>query len=391
MSAASTLPALLQRNVAERSASVALRHKSLGIWRTWSWRQVAAEVTAVRRGLTAKGFVSGDALVVLDGHRPSTLFAVLAAQAVGGVVSVPSADALAATLADERSAVVLVDDQEQLEQVLAVTVTRRRPLHLVVTGVGIEWGGTSGVESFDHFVADHREAASGDDASGPKFSMTAFVYPDGTTAPLQLDHARLAQAAEDSRLAHAVTERDEVLAAESLLRLPGVHLGLAQWLASGYRLNLPEAADTVDVDRREIGPTYAFGSAGTFDRLVQGIGPRLGAADSRRRQRIERILARGARAGGAGPVALLRRWLLLRPLRDVLGLSRVRLVVVSDLELQPGTVRVLQALGVPLKLFGDANDTRGVIVTEIDHPSRPATVLRHVDTSIAATVVPSTS
>src|SRR5437016_14519963 len=51
-----TFPRLLQKHAAERGAHPATREKDLGIWQTWTWSQVAAEVRALACGLAASGF-----------------------------------------------------------------------------------------------------------------------------------------------------------------------------------------------------------------------------------------------------------------------------------------------------------------------------------------------
>src|ERR1700682_519328 len=48
---AATFPRLLLRHAAEHGDDPATREKDLGIWQTWTWRQVAAEVRALGGGL----------------------------------------------------------------------------------------------------------------------------------------------------------------------------------------------------------------------------------------------------------------------------------------------------------------------------------------------------
>ena len=57
-----TFPKLLLHHARERGDAPAIREKDLGIWQTWTWGEVAAEVRALACGLAARGFKRGDTL-----------------------------------------------------------------------------------------------------------------------------------------------------------------------------------------------------------------------------------------------------------------------------------------------------------------------------------------
>src|SRR5258706_397875 len=56
-----TFPRLLLANAERLGDRPAVREKDLGIWQTWTWREVAAEVRTLACGLAALGFKRGDA------------------------------------------------------------------------------------------------------------------------------------------------------------------------------------------------------------------------------------------------------------------------------------------------------------------------------------------
>ena len=60
-----------------------------GAYRPWSWRQVAAEVEAVARGLRAAGVHGGDRVMLVSENRPEWLIADLAIMSIGAI-SVPT-------------------------------------------------------------------------------------------------------------------------------------------------------------------------------------------------------------------------------------------------------------------------------------------------------------
>src|SRR6266850_8113142 len=80
-----TFPRLLLHQAKVRPDRPAFREKDLGIWQTWSWAQVADEVRSLACGLAEQGFRRGDRLAVIGDNRPRLYWAMMAAQALGGV------------------------------------------------------------------------------------------------------------------------------------------------------------------------------------------------------------------------------------------------------------------------------------------------------------------
>ena len=98
-STADTFPRLLAMHARERPDAPATREKDLGIWQTWSWSAVAAEVRAIACGLAAEGFTRGMHLAIIGDNRPRLYWAMIAAEALGGVPVPMYQDAPAAEFA----------------------------------------------------------------------------------------------------------------------------------------------------------------------------------------------------------------------------------------------------------------------------------------------------
>src|SRR5512139_3068283 len=80
-----TFPELLLEHARVRPQATAMREKDLGIWLSWSWREVADNVRDLACGLTALGFRRGENLAVIGDNRPQLYWAIAAAQSLGGV------------------------------------------------------------------------------------------------------------------------------------------------------------------------------------------------------------------------------------------------------------------------------------------------------------------
>ena len=84
-SAPDTFPKLLLNHARLRPDRPANREKDYGIWQSWSWAEVAAEVEALACGLGTMGFHRGDKLAIIGDNRPRLYWAIAATQALGGV------------------------------------------------------------------------------------------------------------------------------------------------------------------------------------------------------------------------------------------------------------------------------------------------------------------
>ncbi|MET0442361.1 MAG: AMP-binding protein, partial [Casimicrobiaceae bacterium] len=117
-----TFPRLLLHHAKLRPNAPATREKDLGIWQTWTWAEVAAEVRALACGLAAQGFKRGMHLAIIGDNRPRLYWSMVAAEAIGGVPVPMYQDAPAAefvyVLNDAGIVYAIVEDQEQVDKLL---------------------------------------------------------------------------------------------------------------------------------------------------------------------------------------------------------------------------------------------------------------------------------
>src|SRR3954464_11281864 len=79
-----TFPKMLLAHAQERPDRTAMREKDYGIWQSWSWMRIRAEVEALAGGLQALGLQRGDRLAIVGDNRPQLYWAIAATQALGG-------------------------------------------------------------------------------------------------------------------------------------------------------------------------------------------------------------------------------------------------------------------------------------------------------------------
>ena len=385
-----TFPRLMLHHARARPEHPATREKDLGIWQTWTWRQVGDEVRALACGLAAEGFKRGMHLAIVGDNRPRLYWSMIAAQALGGVPVPMYQDAPAAefvyVLNDAEIDYALVEDQEQVDNLLEARPQVPTLAHVYYDDPrGLR--SYEGVESFERLQEKGREfdrAHPGwfdaEVALGRPDDVSVMLYTSGTTGKpkgVRQTHAAFIAAAKGS------AEFDRLQPADSVLSyLPmawvGDHLfSFAQWLFVGFTINCPESGDTVMTDLREIGPTYYFAPPRVFENLLTQVMIRMEDAG-----RIKRWLfgyftdvARrcGAEILDGAQVAWLDRiryatgnLLVYGPLRNVLGMSRIRIAYTAGAAIGPDLFRFYRSIGINLKQLYGSTETCAYVCLQPD-------------------------
>ena len=161
------------------------------------------------------------------------------------------------------------------------------------------------------------------------------------------------QAARDTATFDRLTENDSVLAYLPLAWVGDHYLNYAQGYVSGFCMNCPESAETVAQDLREIGPTFYFAPPRIFESLLTSVTIRMEDAGWLKRKMFGHFIgvAQQARRGdprrpagaacAAGLSYALGDLLVYGPLKNVLGLSKIRVAYTAGEAIGAGPVLVL--------------------------------------------------
>ncbi|HJU21763.1 MAG TPA: AMP-binding protein [Casimicrobiaceae bacterium] len=410
-SALDTFPRLLLRNAAERGDHPAVREKDLGIWQTWTWRQVADEVRALACGLAAQGFRRGMHLAIIGDNRPRLYWAMAAAQALGGVPVPMYQDAPAGefsyVLNDAEIAYAVVEDQEQVDKLLEAKAK-------VSTLAYIYYDDPRGLRNYQGLVSiaqllrlgrEYDKAHPGffdaEVAAGRPDDVCVMLYTSGTTGkPKGVCHTHRAFIVAGGGAA----EFDGLTANDSMLSyLPmawvGDHLfSYVQSMITGFTINCPESGDTVLTDMREIGPTYYFAPPRIFENLLTQVTIRMEDASAVKRwlyaacMRVARRCGTEILEGKRVPFLDRLRYtlgdlLVYGPLRNMLGMSRLRVAYTAGAAIGPDLFRFYRSIGVNLKQLYGLTETcaygclqpNGAVRLESVGPPAPGVELKVAD------------
>ena len=396
-----TFPKLLARNARERGRSPAYREKEYGIWQTWTWADAEAEVTALAAGLAGLGLGPGDHMAIIGRNRPALYWAMVAAQ-ICGAVPVPLyqdavAEEMAFVLEHCGARFVIAGDQEQVDKVLEVS-GRLPALEQIV------YLDPRGLRNYDHArlhsYADVQAQGRSAGAAAARAALEAriagqgeddtcvMLYTSGTTGRpkgVVLSNRNIIATARASAGFDRLTAAESVLAYLPMAWVGDFIFSMGQAYWAGFCVACPESAATMQQDLREIGPTYFFAPPRFYEGLLTNVMIRMEDAGRIKRALFGHFMALARRVGPAildrRPVGALDRGryalgdlIIYGPLRNVLGLSRIRVGYTAGEAIGPEIFAFYRALGINLKQLYGQTEASVFITQQPDGEVRADTV-----------------
>ena len=395
-----TFPRLLLDHAAHRGGRPAMREKDLGIWQTYSWRQVADQVRALASGLAALGFRRGEHLAIIGDNRPRLYWAMAAAQSLGGI-PVPlyqdaATEEMGFVLAETDVRFAVVEDQEQVDKLLELRARvpslqciiyddarglRHYPAELLRHYDDVQKEGRAFDAAHPGFFADAV-------AEGRSSDVAIMLYTSGTTGHpkgVMLTHDHLLRTGRGGNEREHLTEDEEVLAYLPMAWVGDNLFSYTQGQVAGFCMSCPESSDTVPTDMREIGPTYFFAPPRVYENLLTQVSIRMEDASRLKRWLYAKFMDVARRVGtkllDGQPVSFLDRSLyalgdlvIYAPLRNVLGLSRIRVAYTAGEAIGPDLFRFYRSLGVNLKQLYGSTETSVFVCIQPDGAVKADTV-----------------
>jgi long-chain acyl-CoA synthetase len=397
---ADTFPKLLMRHAEQRGERPAIREKSRGIWQTMSWRELADEVLVLAAALHESGFGRGGHLGLVGDNRPRLYAAMCAAQLLGGVAVPLYQDAVAAEMVGPLQAAdvshVFAEDQEQVDKLLEILP--QCPLLATIVydeDRGMRHYRQRELVSYEAFARKGRDVLDGlrgnllvELQRGSGNDPAAMFFTSGTTGQAKgvvLTHKALIDRAEAAARMEGLQDTDVAVA-----YLPPAWIGqnmfsYAQPLVVGYTICCPESSETMLADMREIGPTYFFAPPRVLEQLVTDVTIRMEDAGALKRRLYQGALALARRVGPdvltGKPVGLADRLkyaacdlLIYGPLRDVLGMSRLRVAYTAGEAIGADLLMFFRAIGINLKQLYGSTETSVFVCVQPNGEVKPDTV-----------------
>jgi long-chain acyl-CoA synthetase len=380
-----TLPHCLARLARERPHAVALREKRLGIWEETTWQAYLSRVAAVAHKLWDLGVRPGEHVAIISDNRPEWLYADLAAQALGarsvGIYQTNPKTEVCYVLQHCAATVLICEDQEQVDKVVAVAAQTPRLRHIVV----IDPRGTRAYTdprllSWASLLADGQALHRTD----PGFLVRRLaeldprqpaivVYTSGTTGQpkgAMLSSANVVALGQAAASATGARTCDSILSYLPLCHVAEKIFSLFVPLHTGAVVHFGESIETVRQDLVEVSPTIFLGVPRIWEKMRMQVVLRMQDSSWLERKLFEvfsnhgQRVARQREAAAQSPIGLQSHgarlsladralgWigdlLIYRPLQERLGLRRCVLPISGAAPISADLIRWFHGLGIPI-------------------------------------------
>ncbi|PTD95481.1 AMP-dependent synthetase/ligase [Pseudothauera lacus] len=391
-SALDTFPRLLMHHARVRPNRPAMREKEYGIWQTYSWAQVAENVRAIACGLAELGFKRGDRLAIIGDNRPRLYWSVAACQCLGGIPVMLYQDAVAQEMAyvlqDAEIKFAVVEDQEQVDKMLEIHPEVPFLEHVIYDDPrGMRHYTQTLLKGLDELqemgrIHDRNQSdfLNGEIDKGASDDISVMLYTSGTTGKPKgvcQTHGAFIAAAQGGAQFDRLSEQEDILSYLPMAWV-GDHLfSFAQAMVAGFTINCPESGETVMTDLREIGPTYYFAPPRVFEGLLTQVMIRMEDAGWIKRKIFHHFMDVARRCGAeildGKPVSGADRfqyWLgsmfVYGPLKNVLGMSRIRVAYTAGAAIGPDLFRFYRSIGINLKQLYGQTETCAYVCLQPD-------------------------
>jgi long-chain acyl-CoA synthetase len=377
-----TVVKLWRQQCLERGERIAHREKDLGIWQSYSWRGYYEHARAIGVALLSMGLERGQPVSILSEDNKEWLYCDLGIAGAGGisngVYTTDSAEQLAYLVNDSGSAFLFVENDEQLDKYLTVrdqVPTLKKVI--VFDHKGLRDFQDPMVMFLDELyelgngIADAEQQFSASIEQSRPDDIRMLIYTSGTTgAPkgAMISHRNvLFQLAAGEALLEA-REEDEQLCFLPLCHILERLVSVEVPIYKGCTVNFAESPETVFENLREVSPNTFAAVPRLWEKIYSSLMTLRDEATGFGRWCFDRALAAGQAwhcEKQRSPLNALRYhfWnlLVLRNVRDLIGMARLRRGTTGAAPISPDQIRWFRALGVPLYEGYGMTETTGVV------------------------------
>ncbi|MAC40768.1 MAG: long-chain fatty acid--CoA ligase [Pelagibacterales bacterium] len=375
-----TFPKILRDNAVIFKGRPSIREKEYGIWQITTWNNFFDKALLLAEGFYNSGLRRGDKIAIIGDNRPNLYLAIASAQILGAI-PVPCyqdsvADEIQYILEHAEAKLAVVENQEQVDKLLEIKEKLPLLKNIFYSDPrGLEKYNEKIVSSLETILKNSKEIDVDLDQEINKTSkddISIMLYTSGTTGRpkgVLLSYNNIISVTSVACEIEKTNPDDEVVAYLPMAWVGDNIFCVAQSYISGFCINCPESRDTLTLDMREIGPTYYFAPPRVWEGMLTQLMVRMQDA-SKVKLWVFNFFMKTAKKWGnlildkekvpfaARMLYGLGYFLIYGPLKNNLGLTRVRMAYTAGEAMGPDTFLFYRSLGINLKvLYGQTEAT----------------------------------
>jgi long-chain acyl-CoA synthetase len=375
-----TFPKILRDNAAIFKGRPSIREKEYGIWQITTWNNFYDRALLLAEGFYNNGLRRGDKIAIIGDNRPNLYLAIASAQILGAI-PVPCyqdsvADEIQYILEHAEAKLAVVENQEQVDKLLEIK--ERLPLLKNIfysDPRGLEKYNEKTVFALETILNKSKKIDIDLDQEINKTSkddISIMLYTSGTTGRpkgVLLSYNNIISVTSVACEIEKTNPDDEVVAYLPMAWVGDNIFCVAQSYISGFCINCPESRETLTLDMREIGPTYYFAPPRVWEGMLTQLMVRMQDASKVKLWAFNFFMKTAKKWGNlildkekvpfsARMLYGLGYLLIYGPLKNNLGLTRVRMAYTAGEAMGPDTFLFYRSLGINLKvLYGQTEAT----------------------------------
>jgi long-chain acyl-CoA synthetase len=394
---------LIEKNATEIPGTVAMREKRYGVWSPMTWLEFRNNVQRFALGLKELDFKPGDKVTIIGDNKPQWVIAEFGTIAADGIPTGVYPDSMAEEIeyliTYSESRFLVARDQEQVDKVLSFWDNIKDAVQKLI--VWDSRGMSHYYDQYDFMIRFEEVLEIGQKKEGENKNylkkqvekidssqVAMMLTTSGTTAKPKLSmlsHDNLIFASESYGQMARMDPGDELMSLAPLAWIGEQSFNLTRFLTLGAHYNFPEETETVRRDLLELQPYYFGGTPAIWELLISTIQAAIDNADFIKRFFYQKALDTALKhveadltgiSSGAWNKLLypLLNFLVLRPLKNRVGLGRVKTAVTGGGAISPEVFKYFKALGLDLRQVYGQSECSGIATTHWKNDVRPETV-----------------
>jgi len=383
---------------------IALRQKDFGIWQPLTWADYWRRACGIGRAMRALGLARGCHVAVVSENRTEWVLAQMGAGVVGavtvGVYATSPASEIGYVLEHADVDMIVCEDQEQTEKVLAVLaqpggLPRLRKIvvidpkglrslpaearEMILSFAELEAMGADRLDEYLPEIIQGVDAQRLDD-------IALMIYTSGSTGKpkgAMISYRNIRGVAPGLIERLGMGPHSTHLSYLPLCHVAEQMLTVFAPMYTGSQVNFGESIRTVQDDLREVAPTLFLGVPRIWEKLHGAVCIKMQEAGAPARWLYARATAACAPFAEKAPAQRSLRerlvyacWyvLILRALQSFLGLRKTHIALTGAAPIPPEVLRFMRGLGVPLVEVYGLTESTGMILGQYPQKVRIGSV-----------------